>query len=188
MSAAAPLGRTGLLVPRRWVRAHEAGPGAGPVLLDGSLALWGPKLHGSWLAVVLETSATTAPDADSAHRLTEADLVAAFCCLGRPEVGMACLRAPSALEAWQLEGAVRALAEARDSGQAQALGLYGARSAAALLANWRYTDAFDAVLADCKVFDAEVVALAHGRRTTLVSLDGPCDVAAVSVGQGREAR
>lgn len=183
MTPCARLGRTRQEVPREWLGARavdqdaerarrqgERAAAAGrPVWVEGSLAVWQGTLQDSWVAARLGEWLELCADEASAHRVTTADLVAVLSGLGRGRLDLAVLSPRRALEPCQLEGAVRALEDARSEGLVGASGLASVGGSAAVLANWRFADAFDAV-AFVDPLPSEATALARERRASLVAL------------------
>jgi hypothetical protein len=155
-----------------------------PVWLEGNGTEWQGALAGAWIGAAVGRSVRIAADEEGACTAFEADFLCLMRSLGTDRVGLVCLHAPTALEPWQRAGAIRAAQGLLEDGLAEAFGLAMPRSAPALLANWRFDDAFDAVVGPCAAFSAEVASLARERRTTLVATDGECASAEVKIVRG----
>lgn len=166
------LGRTGLDVPRDW-EGHrgptDAWTPGRPLWVEGSPVPWQGQLRESWIAARLGLWLELSGDEASAHRTVTADLVALLSGFGKGKIDLAVLSPGRAVETFQLDGAVRALEDARSEGLLGATGLASRGGAMAVLANWRFTDAFDAVAFEGEV-PREARVMAAERRTSIVAL------------------
>ncbi|MGE0002754.1 MAG: hypothetical protein AB7F50_01765 [Fimbriimonadaceae bacterium] len=177
MSRLVRLGRTAQELPREWLglRPGDKVVEGRPFWVEGSPARWQGALRDSWIAARLGEWLELCGDEESAHRTLTADLVALLSGFGKGKIDLAVLSPRRALEPFQLEGAVRALEDARTEGLVGATGLASAGGSLSVLANWRFADAFDAVAFQGGIPE-EARAVASERRSSLVVIeDGEAD-------------
>ena len=178
----ATLGRTNKVFPQTWLRLtlDESNHHSNGVLADAlaketvldisvSPALWGNLLRGKEVKLMTRggIEIAQAPDEKTASDLLEAHMIQTLSALGREAIDFYFLTVRSALEEFQISGALRALESARQEGHVGHIGLSSEGPPMATLALWQFHDAFEVLLLDRP--DEALMSLARERRVGIVT-------------------
>lgn len=119
-----------------------------PVDLSSSPAVWGHLLRGANIPFVGDAGAdvSQAADAASASRMVQASLLALLSAIGKETLTFCLLPIRTALEEFQIVGALEALEQAREEGLIQYAGIRGLKSPFAVQSVWQFHDAFEVVM------------------------------------------
>jgi len=158
----ADFGRSGLQVPRVWLRllakpggedgwaeslAEAATATGAPIDVSAHPALWGSLLPATGHLALSRGGRTLSRTRDSGHasEQIQAHLFETLCSLRRERLDLYLLSIAEPLEEFQIAGALDALQQAKQEGHLSHIGL-DSHAAAPTLAAWRFHDVFDAVL------------------------------------------
>lgn len=156
------LGRSGLQVPRVWLRllahpdgregwaeelAAAASQTAGPLDISAHPARWGSLLPetGNLLLTRGGRDLSRTRDTGQAAELIHAHLFETLCSLSREKLDLYLVSIAHPLEEFQIAGALEALKRAQQEAHVGTIGLECVE-AAPTLATWRFHDAFDVLL------------------------------------------
>lgn len=181
-------GRTNVSVPDQWLSLRapeseaEGSEMADVAVSSGSIldispapARWGHELRGkeARLMSFSGTEFERSVDETHAYDLTSAQLIETLSAIGRPEIEFFFLRLRRAVEEYQINGALGALATAKRDGLIGNIGLFVDGPALAVSGVWRFHDAFECVMVRRNPrFEADfqmVSALAAERRVGVVT-------------------
>lgn len=119
-----------------------------PLDISSSLAVWGHHLRGADLPFAGSVGADVSQASDSAgaSRLVQASLLAVLSAIGRETLTFCFLPIKTALEEFQILGALEALEQAREEGLVQFTGIRAEKSPFAVQSVWQFHDAFEVVM------------------------------------------
>lgn len=119
-----------------------------PLEVSSSLAVWGHHLRGADVPFIGNVGADVSQSADSASasRLVQASLLALLSAIGKETLTFCFLPVKSALEEFQILGALEALEQAREEGLVQFTGIRAVKSPFSVQSVWQFHDAFEAVM------------------------------------------
>jgi hypothetical protein len=203
--AALPFGRTNRILPAVWfwleiptdreaAEGMAAALGGSPADVSASPGYWGPLLRGCDSPVVIRgrSDFERAASDEDAFGAVQADIIAALSALGRTEIDFFALPIRRALEERQIEGALRALEDARTDGLIRHPSLLASGPALAVRSVWQFHDAFEALFCDAGPEAESLAPLARSRRVGLCIRGGEGGDAVMirvaSRGQIEEAR
>lgn len=193
------LGRTNRAFPPVWLSLGLA-PGPAeidwtPALVKEALAartvldisvnpgLWGGQMRGTDALLMARGNSDIENATDSRHAfdLTQAHLLQTLSAIGREQIDFYFLKIRRVLEEYQIEGALEALASAREEGHIAHLGIDAEGPGLAVLGVWQFHDAFEvAILPNPSERPQDfsmLASLGAERRVGLVSLGAPHQMA-----------
>jgi len=188
----AVFGRTNRALPRRWhalaipneeaeAERMAAAAGSSPVDISASPAYWGRVVRGLDCPLIVRgrTDFEQATDEGQAFDLVQAHLVTVLSCAGRACIDFFALPIRRAIEEHQVEGALRAMEEARGDGLILHPTLLVQGPALAVRSVWQFHDAFEAVLCPVGEDLDQLAPLAADRRVGLCAIGPGASHAAV---------
>lgn len=189
------LGRTNRAFPPVWLSLGlppgPAGTDWAPALVEEALAaktvldisinpgLWGGLMRGTDALLMARGNADIENATDSRHAfdLIQAHLLQTLSAIGREQIDFYFLKIRRVLEEFQIEGALEALASAREEGHIVHLGIDADGPGLAILGVWQFHDAFEvALLPNPKQRPEDfsmLASLAAERRVGIASLGEP---------------
>lgn len=186
LDSAAVFGRTNRAFPRRWHALAIPGSeseaelmaeaaGSAPVDISASPAYWGRWLRERECPLIVRgrTDFEQARDEGQAFDLVQAHLVTVLSCAGRSCIDFFALPIRRAVEEHQVEGALRAMEEARNDGLIRHPALLADGPALAVRSVWQFHDAFEALFCPAGPELEQLAPLAASRRVGVCALGEP---------------
>lgn len=189
------LGRTNRTFPPVWISLGlPRGPSEAdwaPALVKEALTantvldisinpgLWGGQMRGTDALLMARGNADIENATSSRHAfdLVQAHLLQTLSAIGREQIDFYFLKIRRVLEEFQIEGALEALASAREEGHIAHLGIDADGPGLAILGVWQFHDAFEVALLPNPKERSEdfsmLASLATERRVGIVSLGEP---------------
>lgn len=143
--------------------------------VSSNAGLWGGHMRGTSALLMTQggLEIENSPDAKSACDLVQAHLIETLSSIGREWVDFYFLRVRRGLEEFQIEGALQALAGAKEEGNIRFVGLACEGPGLAVQGVWQFHDAFEVVLVH--EIDQGLMWMAQERRVGIVVANAATD-------------